>query len=298
MPPRLGRVGIWIFSGGLTPGPNASEQKIAELAETVTEIEYYGYGTVWLGMADGGLSQVAWLLGQTKRLVVATGIVSIWAHPPEKTSAAYAEVSAKYPGRVLLGLGVSHHHLVEAMGQSYDRPYEKMVAYLDALDSPGGDTPPVPAEGRALAALGPRMLRLAAQRSAGAHPYLVTPEHTRQAREILGDDPLLAPEQKIVLETDPSKAREIGRRSVSFYLSAPNYVANLRRLGFGEEDLAGGGSDRLIDALVAWGDENAVLARVREHHDAGADHVALQVLTPDGSLPRAEWQLLAEVLRG
>ncbi|MGE5289078.1 MAG: LLM class F420-dependent oxidoreductase [Micromonosporaceae bacterium] len=298
MPPRLGRVGIWIFSGGLTPGENASEQKIAELAEVAGELEEFGYGAAWLGMADGDLSQVAWLLSRTRRIVVATGIVSIWAHSPEKTSAAYADVSAKFPDRVLLGLGVSHHHLVEAMGRRYDRPYQKMVEYLDALDRRDGAAPTVPAEGRALAALGPRMLRLAAQRSAGAHPYLVTPEHTRQAREILGDGPLLAPEQKIVLETDPSKAREIGRRSVSFYLSAPNYVANLRRLGFGEEDLAGGGSDKLIDALVAWGDANAVLTRVREHHDAGADHVALQVLTPDGSLPRAEWQLLAEVMRG
>jgi probable F420-dependent oxidoreductase len=292
MPLKVGRVGVWIRSNALLPDETSGDK---EAAGAIEELEQYGYGAVWLGMADGDLSQVAWLLDRTRRIVVATGIVSIWVHPPEKTSAAYADVSAKHPDRALLGLGVSHRHLVEAMGESYTRPYQKMVDYLDALDAA---VPPVPAQGRALAALGPRMLRLAGQRSLGAHPYLVTPEHTRQAREILGDSPLLAPEQKVVLETDPAKAREIGRRSVSFYLGAPNYVRNLRRLGFTEDDLAGGGSDRLVDALVAWGDPNAVLARLREHHDAGADHVAMQVLTPDGSLPRAEWQLLAEVLRG
>jgi probable F420-dependent oxidoreductase len=292
MPLRVGRVGVWIRSNALLPGEESGDK---EAAGAIEELEEFGYGTVWLGMADGDLSQVAWLLGRTRRIAVATGIVSIWAHPPEKTSAAYAGVSAKYPDRVLLGLGVSHHHLVEAMGESYTRPYQKMVDYLDALDAA---EPPVPAQGRALAALGPRMLRLAGSRSLGAHPYLVTPEHTRQAREILGDGPLLAPEQKVVLETDPAKAREIGRQSVSFYLGAPNYVHNLQRLGYTEDDLTGGGSDRLVDALVAWGDASAVLARVREHHEAGADHVAIQVLTPDGSLPRAEWQLLAEVLRG
>lgn len=292
MPPRLGRVGVWVRSRDLQPSGDTDAN---EIAETVAEVERFGYGAVWLGMADGDLGQVAWLLSRTKRIVVATGIVSIWAHGPEKTSAAYAEVSASYPDRVLLGLGVSHHHLVEKMGMSYTRPYQKMVSYLDALDVA---TPPVPLHGRVLAALGPRMLRLAGGRSAGAHPYLVTPEHTRQAREILGEVPLLAPEQKVVLETDPAKARAIARPAVSFYLSAPNYLANLRRLGFTEDDVAGGGSDRLIDALVAWGDAGAVLARVRGHHDAGADHVAIQVLTPDGSLPRAEWQLLADVLRG
>jgi probable F420-dependent oxidoreductase len=295
MPLKVGRVGVWIRSTALLPDDKSGDK---EAAGAIEELEEFGYGALWLGMADGDLSQVAWLLGRTRRIVVATGIVSIWAHPPEQTSGAYAGVSAKYPDRVLLGLGVSHHHLVEAMGDSYTRPYQKMVDYLDALDRGGRASPPVPQQGRALAALGPRMLRLAGSRSLGAHPYLVTPEHTRRAREILGDTPLLAPEQKVVLETDPAKAREIGRRSVSFYLKAPNYVHNLHRLGYAEEDLAGGGSDRLVDALVAWGDANAVLARVREHHEAGADHVSIQVLTPDGSLPRAEWQLLAEVLRG
>ncbi len=302
MPPTLGRIGIWIPSRVLRPrdsghGPNsaATDSADKELADVLTEIEELGYGTLWLGMADGDLADVSWMLGHTRRLVVATGIVSIWINPADTTAAAYADVSARYPGRVLLGLGVSHHHLVEQSGQSYTRPYSRMVSYLDKLDAA---EQPVPADGRALAALGPRMLRLAGQRSAGAHPYLVTPEHTRQAREILGDGPLLAPEQKVVLETDPAAARAIGRRMVSFYLAAPNYTRNLLRLGFTEDDLADGGSDRLVDALVAWGDASTVLARVREHHQAGADHVPIQVLTPDGSLPLAQWRLLAEVLRG
>ena len=285
--PDPGRTGIWIRSNALSP-------EAAETAEAVADLEEAGYGAVWLGAASGDLAQASSLLAQTRRLVVATGIVSIWTNPAGTTAAAYAVVAGKYPGRVLLGVGVSHQHVVERAGLQYARPYHKMVSYLDELDSAD---PPVPPEGRALAALGPRMLRLAAQRSAGAHPYLVTPEHTRQAREVLGAGPLLAPEQKVVLETDPATAREIGRKSVSFYLRAPNYTSNLRRLGFTEDDISGGGSDRLIDALVAWGGTGAVAGRIREHHQAGADHVAIQVLTADGSLPRAQWRQIAEALR-
>lgn len=281
--PDPGRTGIWIRGNSLTVGA-------PETAEAVAELEEAGYGAVWLGAASGDLAQVSSLLAQTSRLVVATGIVSIWTNPTGTTAAAYAAVAGKYPGRVLLGLGVSHEHVVARAGLQYTHPYRNMVSYLDELDS---TDPPVPPEGRALAALGPRMLALAAQRSAGAHPYLVTPEHTRRAREILGTGPLLAPEQKVVLETDPSAAREIGRRSVSFYLRAPNYTSNLLRLGFTEDDFSGGGSDRLIDALVAWGGTGAVAGRIREHHQAGADHVAVQVLTADASLPRAQWRELA-----
>jgi probable F420-dependent oxidoreductase len=170
-----------------------------------------------------------------------------------------------------------------------------MVAYLDELDAA---TPPVPTERRVLAALGPRMLRLAAERASGAHPYLVTPEHTRRARAILGPGPLLAPEQKVVLETDPGRAREISRATLTRYLQLPNYTNNLRRLGFTDEALSGAGSDALVDALVAWGTPEDIEARVREHHDAGADHVAVQVLTnPDAAgLPHEQWRLLAPVL--
>jgi len=184
---------------------------------------------------------------------------------------------------------------VEELGQRYLRPYEKMAAFLDELDA---SSPPVPKERRVLAALGPRMLRLAAERAAGAHPYLVTPEHTRRARAILGPRPLLAPEQKVVVETDLVRAQEIGRGGIARYLQLPNYTNNLRRLGFTEEDLAGGGSDALVDALVAWGTPEDIEARVREHHEAGADHVAVQVLTaPDApGLPHEQWRMLAPAL--
>ena len=288
--PDIGRFGVWIFSGALTASQDRSEP---EIAAAVGELEESGYGAVWLGAASGDLAPVSSLLAHTRRIVVATGIVSIWTNPAETTAAAYTTVAGRYPGRVLLGLGVSHSFVVERAGLRYERPYQKMTSYLDELD---GAEPPVPAPARALAALGPRMLRLAAQRSAGAHPYLVTPEHTLRAREVLGAGPLLAPEQKVVLENDPATAREIGRKTVSFYLQAPNYTNNLLRLGFTEDDLAGGGSDRLIDALVAWGDPGAVAGRIREHHDAGADHVAIQVLTADGALPRPQWRQLAQAL--
>src|SRR6266542_5856842 len=274
---ELGKVGIWRHLSGLTP-------------EVVAEVEALGYGTIWVGGSPpGDLAFVEHLLDTTQHIAVATGIVNVWKDDAATVGASYHRVTARHPGRFLLGLGIGHPEATD----KYQRPYATLVSYLDQLDDHK-----VPVEGRVLAALGPRVLRLSAERAAGAHPYLVTPEHTRRARQILGDGPLLAPEQKIVLETDPARAREIGRRSVSFYLSAPNYLRNLRWLGFTDDDFAGGGSDRLVDALVGWGDANAVLARVREHHDAGADHVPIQVLTPDGSLPRAEWQLLAEVLRG
>ena len=167
-----------------------------------------------------------------------------------------------------------------------------MTEFLDGLDAA---TPPVPPDGRALAALGPRMLALAAGRTAGAHPYLVTPEHTRQAREILGDGPLLAPEQKAVLETDPARARKLARGALNIYLQAPNYIANLLRLGFTEDDISQA-SDRLVDSLVVWGDETAIARRVAEHHAAGADHVCVQVVTGEPALPRSEWRTLAPAL--
>jgi probable F420-dependent oxidoreductase len=200
---------------------------------------------------------------------------------------------AAYPGRFLLGLGVSHSALVEPTGQRYQHLYRKLVEFLDGLDAAA---PPVPPEGRALAALSPRVLKLAAERTAGAHPYLVTPEHTRRAREILGDGPLLAPEQKVVLSTDPARAREIGRGGLAMYLRLPDYVSNLRRLGYTDGDISGGGSDRLVDALVAWGDEDAIARRVAEHHAAGACHVCLQVLTGEQAVPWPQWRRLAAAL--
>jgi probable F420-dependent oxidoreductase len=258
---ELGRVGVWRHPSGLT-------------AELVAEIEALGYGAIWVGGSPGGdLAVVENLLATTGHIAVATGIVNVWKDDAATVGASYHRITARYPDRFLLGLGIGHPEHT----QEYQRPYAKLVSYLDELDDLK-----VPAEGRALAALGPKVLRLAADRSAGAHPYLVTPEHTRQARQILGQGPLLAPEQKVVLETDPGKARAIGRPRVQNpYLHLTNYLGNLRRLGWTDVDFADGGSDALIDALVVHGDAEAVGRGVAAHLDVGADHVALQVLGPD-----------------
>jgi probable F420-dependent oxidoreductase len=289
MPLELGRAGFWVTSR-LFPDDGGGEA-----ARVAGELEELGIPALWLGGANPDLQLVSHLLQASHRLVVATGIVSIWAESAANLAANVARVASQHPDRFVLGLGVSHAPVVEGSGQRYLRPYEKMVAYLDELDAA---TPPVPKERRVLAALGPRMLRLAAERAAGAHPYIVTPEHTRRARAILGSGPLLAPEQKVVVETDPERAREIGRAVVARYLQLPNYTNNFRRLGFTDEDLAGAGSDALVDALVAWGTPEDIEARVREHYEAGADHVAVQVLTAPGvaGLPHEQWRLLAPVL--
>jgi probable F420-dependent oxidoreductase len=243
-------------------------------AETLAELEELGVGTLWLGGSpDPDLRSVEELLDNSTTLTVATGIVNVWARPAAVAAESRARVLARHPGRFLLGVGASHRVLV---GDAYVRPYEKLVSYLDDLDAAG-----VPVDGRVLAALGPRVLRLAAERTGGAHPYLVTPEHTARAREILGTDRLLVPEQKVVLSTDPEQARALARRRLAMYLELPNYTNSWLRQGFTEDDIAGGGSDRLVDAMVAWGDEDAVRARIEEHRSAGADQVALQVLNPD-----------------
>lgn len=282
----VGRIGVWC-SSRIWP-PDAGE-----VAEAATELEALGYRALWLGMSPAGdLQQPSSLLAATSTLVVATGIVSVWDTPPQAVAAACHRVTAAHPGRFLLGLGASHAHIVERGGGQYLHPYRKVAEFLDGLDAA---VPPVPADGRALAALGPRMLALAAVRAAGAHPYLVTPDHTQQAREILGEGPLLAPEQKAVLETDPARARELARGALHIYLQAPNYTANLLRLGFTEDDISQA-SDRLVDALVVWGDEQTIARRVAEHHQAGADHVCVQVVTGEPALPRAQWRALAPAL--
>ena len=257
---ELGRIGIWRHPSGLSP-------------ELAAEVEALGYGTIWVGGSPGGdLSVVESLLDSTDRITVATGIVNVWKDDAAAIGADYHRITARHPGRFLLGLGIGHPEAT----QEYQRPYAKLVSYLDELDELE-----VPADGRVLAALGPRILRLAADRSAGAHPYLVTPEHTRQARQILGEGPLLAPEQKVILETDPERARAIGRPHVQNpYLGLTNYVSNLRRLGWADADLADGGSDALIDALVVHGDAEALGRGVTARLDAGADHVAVQVSAP------------------
>jgi probable F420-dependent oxidoreductase len=258
---ELGKVGIWRLPSGLTP-------------EVVAEVEALGYGTIWLGSSPpGDLAFVEHLLDTTEHITVATGIVNVWKDDAATVGASYHRITARHPGRFLLGLGIGHPEAT----QEYQHPYAALVRYLDQLDDLK-----VPAEGRVLAALGPRVLRLSAERAAGAHPYLVTPEHTRQARQILGDGPLLAPEQKLVLETDPERARAIGRPRVQNpYLGLTNYLSNLRRLGWTDADFADGGSDALIDALAVHGDAAAIARGVTAHQEAGADHVAAQVLNPD-----------------
>lgn len=285
---NVGSVGVWTFSGLWPDDP-------AEAGEAAAELEELGYGGVWLGGAAGNLEVPARLLAGTRRLTVATGIVNVWTEPMDTVAAAYAQVSAEHPDRFLLGLGAGHAANVEPTGQRYERPYGKLVETLNRLDAA---TPPVPKAGRALAALGPRVLALAGERTAGAHPYLTTPDHTHAARNILGPDPLLAPEQKVALETHPSRARELARQGIKRYLGLPNYANNLLRLGYTDDDLADGGSDRLVDALVAWGDPERIAARVRAHRDAGAGHVCVQVLTDPLRLPRDEWRELAPALTG
>jgi probable F420-dependent oxidoreductase len=256
----LGQYGIWRWWSGVTP-------------ELAADLERLGFGTLWLGGSPSGdLAAAEQVLEATSILTVATGIVNVWNDPdPGQVAESFARVDTRHPGRFLLGVGIGHPEV----SKEYARPYETLVRYVDGLLAGG-----VPKESLVLAALGPRVLRLAAERTAGAHPYLVTPEYTRQAREIIGAGPLLAPEQKVVLETDPEKARAIGRPRVQFpYLGAVNYRSNLRRLGWSEQDMNDGGSDALIDALVARGSDDQVAERVNAHLDAGADHVCVQILT-------------------
>jgi probable F420-dependent oxidoreductase len=273
---HLGRFGIWRGEHDLTP-------------ELAAVLERLGFGTLWVGSSPGGdLARVEEFLAATTRLTVATGIVNMWSADARVVAASRARIEARFPGRFLLGVGAGHR---EATSQ-YAHPFETLVSYVDVLLAEG-----VPAGGLVLAALGPKVLRLAAERTAGAHPYLVPPGYTRQAREIIGAGPLLAPEQKVVLESDPQRARAIGRPRVSRpYLSLSNYTANLRRLGWTDDDLRDGGSDALIDALVAHGTGEQVAARVGAHLEAGADHVCLQLLTEPGADPVPGYQQLAGAL--
>lgn len=278
----VGPYGIW--SAKLR-----SEDPVApsELAEAAVELQELGFGAVWLGGAT--VRHALPLIKATSRLVVATGIQNIWQYDAAGTAANFTELDRTHRGRFLLGLGVSHASLTAR----YHRPYSAMAGYLDALDAAG-----VPVQRRVLAALGPKMLELSRDRAAGAHPYLVTPDHTAWARGILGEAPLLAPETKVVLDQDPDSARATARRVLAFYLDMPNYTNALARLGFTEDDFANGGSDRLVDALFAWGDDDRIRERIEKFRTAGADHVALQVVDdqPRDFLPRAAWRRLAQLL--
>jgi probable F420-dependent oxidoreductase len=290
----LGRVGVWL--GGL------SWQPAAVAREAVAELEELGYGALWIGevqTAKEAFSHAGLLLASGKRIVVATGIASIWARDPMAMSTGAKTLGEAYPGRFVLGIGVSHPHAVAARAQVYDRPVTRMRRYLEAMDAAEYHGP-VPAEPviRVLAALRPPMLRLASELADGAHPYFVPVEHTVRARELLGGGALLAPEQAILLERDPDRARRIAREHTSFYLTAPNYLENLRWLGWDPDDLAEGGSDALVDALVAWGDEAAIRARVEAHLAAGADHVCIQPLAARGQIDLAPLRALAPALAG
>jgi probable F420-dependent oxidoreductase len=285
---ELGKLGIW-------SGEFRSKQA-GDAGDAAAEIEDLGFGALWIPGGAGGnvFGAVTRTLDATRALPVATGILNVWMHDATEVAAEHARISAAYPDRFLLGLGVSHAPLVESTNRKYVRPYSLMVHYLDELDSA---QTPVRKEDRVLAALGPKMLELARDRSAGAHPYLTTPEHTRWARSILGAAPLLAPEQMVVLESDPTTARAVARESLAIYLQLPNYTNNMLRFGFTEADLVDGGSDRLIDGHVAWGGVGAVAGRIRQHLDAGADHVCIQVLRGSRDrYPLAEWRELAAIL--
>jgi probable F420-dependent oxidoreductase len=286
-----GKLGIWgLFS-------HLSADAFAALARTT---EDWGYGTLWLPEAFGRDLLVAssWALASTKRLRVATGIANIYARDSVAAVNAQYGLAEQSNGRFLLGLGVSHQAFVEQVrGHAYRKPLAAMRTYLQAMArAQYMGVPPAQRPKTVLAALGPQMLRLAAELADGAHTYNVNPDHTAQARAILGPQKLLCAEQKVLLETDPSTARSIGREVLSYSLPLPNYRNSFLRMGFGENDLQDGGSDELIDSIIAWGDEDAIRARIQEHWDAGADHVCIQSLPREGMALRSEDQKIFELL--
>lgn len=283
--PALGTFGLWL-SGRIWP---KAEPHISDAAKL---IESLGFTAVWLGSSAQDLAIPERILASTSTLVAATGIVNIWQSQPEVLAASHDRVTSAHPDRLLLGIGVGHR----SMNESYQRPLAKLETFLDDLDAA---VVPVPRRERIVAALGPRMLALAAARTLGSHPYLVPPEHTAAARGALGPSAVLAPEQKVLFCTDASEARRVARAALTGFLRLRNYVENLRRLGLEDEDFSGNGSDRFVDTTVAWGDESAVRRRLDEHLAAGANHVAVQVLSTRGSssLPVDDWRRLADIMR-
>jgi probable F420-dependent oxidoreductase len=283
---RLDERSVGVWSVGLRRAP------IDLARDAAANVDLLGFEAIWIPGSSGGdvFDRAAELLQATRHVVVATGVVNIWMHTVEDVARRTHELDASSEGRFLLGLGCSHASLVTRAGRRYSAPVEKMQQFLDGLDADGR----VPSARRVLAALGPRMLSIASRRAAGVHPFNVTPAHTARARHAMGPAALVVPELKVVLERAPSRAREVARTQLVPHLRLPNYVRNLLRLGFTEEDVAGQGSDRLVDALVAWGDENSARRRLVEHFDAGASHVCLNVLTPNvADLPIGQWKRLA-----
>ena len=281
--------GTGVWSAGLRYGDPV------EAAEVAAELEELGYSALWVPDVGGDVFEVIErLLRATTTATIATGILNLWMHSAAATASAHARLAAEYEDRFLLGIGVSHAALIDAGEPGrYRNPLAAMTSFLDGLDA---EPTPVPPSRRVLAALGPKMLELARTRTAGAHPYNVTPEHTALARAALGQSGLVLPEQAVALTTDADLARMLGRTHLAHYLLLPNYTNNLRRLGFGDDDFAAGGSSRLIDALVAWGDLDAIESRIRQHREAGADHVCIQVLSEEGLFPRLVWRELAPAL--
>jgi probable F420-dependent oxidoreductase len=289
----LGRIGIWTSTLDAQPAARAQE--------AARELERMGYAAIWFpeSLRREAFSNAGLLLSATSRIVVATGIASIYARDAMTMAAGQKTLAEAYPGRFLLGLGVSHRPNVEQVrGHSYGKPVTTMRAYLEAMSkAPYESVEPREKPLTVLAALGPHMLKLAAEQASGAHSYFVPVEHTQRAREVLGPKALLAAEQAVVLESDADTARVIARSHTQHYLRLPNYANSLIRLGYTEEDLVGGGSNRLVDDVVAWGDLDAVSARIHAHLEAGADHVCVQVITADQrALPIEEWRALAERL--
>ena len=292
----LGKLGIWTFQLDMQPMKEA--QKVA------AQIEELGFGAVWVPEAVGRepFASCGLLLSATEKLIMATGIASLHARSAMTMAAGQKTLTEAFPDRFLLGIGVSHQPAVEGFhGASYGKPYSNMVAYLDAMDRSlffaNGPTEPT---ARCLAALGPKMLKLSADRTLGAHPYFVPVEHTPIARAALGPDALLAPEQAVVFSTNAEEARAVARGHMSTYMGLPNYTNNLRRLGWGDEDLntANGPSDKLVDAIVAWGTLETIVTRIDAHINAGANHVSVQVLpNKDGEMPVAQWRELATALK-
>jgi len=281
--------GTGIWSAGLRYGDRA------EAAEASAELDELGYSALWVPDIGGDVfSVVESLMAATRTATIATGILNLWMHSPEETADAHRRITTAHGDRFLVGIGVSHRPLIDAGEPGrYRRPLAAMAAFLDGLDSAAT---PLATSSRVLAALGPKMLQLGRDRAAGVHPYNVTPEHTAVAREAVGPTKLVLPEQAVAVTTDPERARKLGRDHLATYMGLPNYTNNLRRLGFTDADFAGAGSDRLVDALVAWGDDAAIAARVRQHRDAGADHVCIQVLSDEGPFPRQAWRELAPAL--
>jgi probable F420-dependent oxidoreductase len=288
-----GRVGIW--TGVLDAVPSSEAQQVAR------ELEELGFPTLWIPETVGRdpFVMATLLLSATETLKVATGIANIYARDAVTMANTQRSLEEAFPGRFLLGLGVSHSHLVDRVRHhDYSKPYSRMVEYLGEMDGAiFRAVGPQERPATVLAALGPKMLRLAAEQADGAHPYFVPVDHTATAREIMGPDAILAPEQMVVLETDRAKALEIARKGMAVYLRAPNYVNNLKRFGFTDDDVADGGSERLVDAIVACGDVDAAVARVQAHFDAGASHVTVQALGEDlTAVPREAWRELAAAL--